>query len=388
MACGLSFTSTSSRISRGGDDSKVKGPKVMMGSNRGREYTIGRVQSPLYGHGFAADFSEIRNGSPADADRGRACRDAFIPRGATRRGRASANVPPLSMTCPMHPDVVESSPGDCPICKMKLVPVRLETVWTCPVHPQVAETRCRQVPDRPPRSHPDDGRAHVDVRGAARDRSRRSGHLSRRHADDREADAASARQSQSAARRPVLHGARQLPSSRRRLSARGRVPSLSLRRLRAAAAARSSQAGEGSRRHEGNPRRGDARHQGDSPSSRWPSAAAISKRESTARRRRRRSPRKSGSRTMRRNTGSTSRSRRIRRSRSRPRSATRTRERRRARRAPAIPPAGQPAAAPAAATVAEPASRVSIPAWFRCRFPTPWARWSPSSRRAASRSAS
>jgi hypothetical protein len=31
MACGLSFTSTSSRLSRGGEDSKVKGPNVIMG---------------------------------------------------------------------------------------------------------------------------------------------------------------------------------------------------------------------------------------------------------------------------------------------------------------------------------------------------------------------
>ena len=42
------------------------------------------------------------------------------------------------MTCPMHPDVVESTPGNCPICKMSLVPVRLESVWTCPVHAVVA----------------------------------------------------------------------------------------------------------------------------------------------------------------------------------------------------------------------------------------------------------
>ena len=67
---------------------------------------------------------------------------------AAQRGGAApaSNLPPLSMTCPMHPDVVESSPGDCPVCKMKLVPVRLEAVWTCPVHPQVAETAAGKCP--------------------------------------------------------------------------------------------------------------------------------------------------------------------------------------------------------------------------------------------------
>jgi hypothetical protein len=65
---------------------------------------------------------------------------------AQRGAPPSTSVPPLSMTCPMHPDVVESSPGDCPICKMKLVPVRLETVWTCPVHLQVAEANAGKCP--------------------------------------------------------------------------------------------------------------------------------------------------------------------------------------------------------------------------------------------------
>jgi hypothetical protein len=60
---------------------------------------------------------------------------------APQRAKApsQADVPPVSMTCPMHPDVVENSPGDCPICKMKLVPVRLETIWSCPAHTQVVE---------------------------------------------------------------------------------------------------------------------------------------------------------------------------------------------------------------------------------------------------------
>jgi len=47
---------------------------------------------------------------------------------------AKAPLPPVSMTCPMHPDVLEKQPGSCPICKMNLVPVRLDTSWICPIH--------------------------------------------------------------------------------------------------------------------------------------------------------------------------------------------------------------------------------------------------------------
>jgi len=51
--------------------------------------------------------------------------------------RAVAGLPPLSMTCPMHPDVVEARPGSCPLCKMGLVPVRLDAAFMCPVHTTV-----------------------------------------------------------------------------------------------------------------------------------------------------------------------------------------------------------------------------------------------------------
>lgn len=45
------------------------------------------------------------------------------------------SVPPLSFTCPMHPEIVEDRKGSCPICKMDLVGIRLESVWTCGTRP-------------------------------------------------------------------------------------------------------------------------------------------------------------------------------------------------------------------------------------------------------------
>ena len=58
---------------------------------------------------------------------------------STARTPAAPPLPPLSMTCPMHPDVVESKAGSCPLCKMNLVPVRLDASWMCPVHAVVVE---------------------------------------------------------------------------------------------------------------------------------------------------------------------------------------------------------------------------------------------------------
>jgi len=39
----------------------------------------------------------------------------------------------------MHPDVVETKAGTCPLCRMNLVPVRLDESWMCPVHAVVTE---------------------------------------------------------------------------------------------------------------------------------------------------------------------------------------------------------------------------------------------------------
>jgi RND family efflux transporter MFP subunit len=80
----------------------------------------------------------------------------------TERGAA------IQYHCPMHPSYVSDRPGDCPICGMRLVPteqpkgkpgapagasppagaVREQpaTIYTCPMHPQVRETRPGQCP--------------------------------------------------------------------------------------------------------------------------------------------------------------------------------------------------------------------------------------------------
>ncbi len=47
-------------------------------------------------------------------------------------------LPPLVYVCPMHSDQVAHEDGECPICKMGLEPMRLDTVHTCPVHSVVA----------------------------------------------------------------------------------------------------------------------------------------------------------------------------------------------------------------------------------------------------------
>ena len=44
---------------------------------------------------------------------------------------------PVSYVCTMDPDILEDKPGSCPICKMVLQPVRIESGLACPVHPNL-----------------------------------------------------------------------------------------------------------------------------------------------------------------------------------------------------------------------------------------------------------
>ncbi len=55
--------------------------------------------------------------------------------GAVSAQRANPAPPqqmPVSHICPMHPAILEDTPGLCPICKMVLQPVRVEQAWSCP----------------------------------------------------------------------------------------------------------------------------------------------------------------------------------------------------------------------------------------------------------------
>ncbi|MBP1749108.1 MAG: cation transport ATPase [Deltaproteobacteria bacterium] len=50
----------------------------------------------------------------------------------------------MSYTCPMHPEIQEQKPGDCPKCGMALEPMgasiaAVKTTYTCPMHPEVVQ---------------------------------------------------------------------------------------------------------------------------------------------------------------------------------------------------------------------------------------------------------
>lgn len=53
----------------------------------------------------------------------------------------AAQLPDVSWTCPMHPDVLEVKPGACTICGMDLVPIRLVLLYTCPVHAVIEQSK-------------------------------------------------------------------------------------------------------------------------------------------------------------------------------------------------------------------------------------------------------
>jgi len=68
------------------------------------------------------------------------CVSAQSPAARAPATPAATQLPPVLQTCPMHPDVVEDRPGACPLCRMALVPLRLESVWSCPLHAAITRS--------------------------------------------------------------------------------------------------------------------------------------------------------------------------------------------------------------------------------------------------------
>jgi hypothetical protein len=69
----------------------------------------------------------------------------FLPTALTAFSQ-DRELPPVSWSCPMHPDVIQDKKGKCPVCGMDLVAVRIDYVWSCPVHSVVEETHAGKCP--------------------------------------------------------------------------------------------------------------------------------------------------------------------------------------------------------------------------------------------------
>ena len=56
---------------------------------------------------------------------------------------AQSNAAGAIYTCPMHPEIEQTGPGDCPKCGMALEPKNIaalkssKTQYTCPMHPEI-----------------------------------------------------------------------------------------------------------------------------------------------------------------------------------------------------------------------------------------------------------
>jgi P-type Cu+ transporter len=63
----------------------------------------------------------------------------------------SGNPEGQTYTCPMHPEIRQDSPGDCPKCGMALEPdtpkaTGQKTEWTCPMHPEIVQSEPGDCP--------------------------------------------------------------------------------------------------------------------------------------------------------------------------------------------------------------------------------------------------
>lgn len=71
---------------------------------------------------------------------------AQLPDAPSHIHAAQQELPPISYICPMDADVLDDKPGNCPICKMELEPVRIDTAWSCPNHAAVIRDKAGVCP--------------------------------------------------------------------------------------------------------------------------------------------------------------------------------------------------------------------------------------------------
>lgn len=119
----------------------------MRSSNHTREShesSMTRSSERAHAHHLAGSCSELDSEAAGPEQRQQMEHHKEHPPCGTKRFSPGPEAPSTEYTCPMHPEVKELEPGNCPKCGMALEaispPVRAtRTRWTCPMHPEVVE---------------------------------------------------------------------------------------------------------------------------------------------------------------------------------------------------------------------------------------------------------